>query len=78
MHMELYKARKEANFTQSELGSVIGVTAQQYGKRERGLMGIDLDEADKIAQKLEIPITNLFPEYFFTIDVPKMHKKEET
>lgn len=77
MHMNLYKARKDAKLTQSDLGEVIGVTAQQYGKRERGLMSITLEEASKISKKLGMPISDLFPEYFFTFYVPKMHKIEE-
>lgn len=77
MHMNLYKARKDAELNQAELGEVIGVTAQQYGKRERGLMAITLEEASKFSVKLNIPISELFPEYFFTVFVPKMHKEEE-
>ncbi|MCV2528193.1 helix-turn-helix transcriptional regulator, partial [Melissococcus plutonius] len=49
MHLNLYKARKEANLTQGELGKIIGVTAQQYGKRERGIMAITLEEASKLS-----------------------------
>lgn len=72
--MNLYKARKEADLTQQELGNVIGVTAQQYGKRERGLMSISLEEASMFSDALAIPIIELFPEYFFKVVVPKMHE----
>lgn len=75
MHMSLYEARKKAGLNQTELGKVINVTAQQYGKRERGEMSITLDEASKFAEKLGRSVPSLFPEYFFTISVPKMHKK---
>lgn len=75
MHMNLYEARKKAGFNQAELGKVINVTAQQYGKRERGEMSITLDEASEFAKKLRKPVPDLFPEYFFTVFVPKMHKK---
>ncbi|MGK9308845.1 helix-turn-helix transcriptional regulator [Melissococcus plutonius] len=75
MHLNLYKARKEANLTQGELGKIIGVTAQQYGKRERGIMAITLEEASKLSKKLKIPISELFPEYFFINIVPKMHRE---
>ncbi|MCV2505678.1 helix-turn-helix transcriptional regulator [Melissococcus plutonius] len=74
MHLNLYKARKEANLTQSELGKTIGVTAQQYGKRERGIMAITLKEASELSKKLKMPISELFPEYFFIKIVPKMHE----
>ncbi|MGH1816634.1 helix-turn-helix transcriptional regulator [Enterococcus casseliflavus] len=76
MHMRLYKERKDANLTQSEMGAVIGVTAQQYGKRELGKMSITLEEASAFAKKLNIPTSELFPEYFFTVTVPKMHEQE--
>ncbi|WP_301359363.1 helix-turn-helix transcriptional regulator [Enterococcus spodopteracolus] len=76
MHIRLYKERKEANLNQAEMGAVIGVTAQQYGKRELGKMSISLEEASKFAGKLNIPISELFPEYFFTVSVPNMHKEE--
>lgn len=77
MHINLYKARKDAELNQTEMGEVIGVTAQQYGKRERAMMAITLDEASKFSKKLDTPISELFPEYFFTVVVPKMHKEEE-
>lgn len=77
MHMRLYKERKDANLNQSEMGAVIGVTAQQYGKRELGKMSITLDEARMFAEKLNISTSELFPEYFFTVTVPKMHKEQE-
>ncbi|MGK9299656.1 helix-turn-helix transcriptional regulator, partial [Melissococcus plutonius] len=75
MHLNLYKARKEAGLTQNELGKILGVTAQQYGKRERGIMAISLEEASKLSNKLDVPISELFPEYFFVKLVPKMHEK---
>lgn len=64
MHEKLYKFRKEANMSQTDLGKVIGVTAQQYGKRELGKISITLDEADKFAKALNVSISELFPEYF--------------
>ncbi|WP_303753300.1 helix-turn-helix transcriptional regulator [Enterococcus sp. S86.2] len=76
MHMNLYSLRKKAKLNQSEMGEVIGVTAQQYGKRELGKISITLDEASKLAEKLGVPISEVFPEYFFTVVVPKMHKEE--
>lgn len=77
MHANLYASRKENKITQTEMGEVIGVTGQQYGKRESGQMSITLDEADLFSKKLGKPITDLFPEYFFTYVVPKMHKEKE-
>lgn len=77
MHMRLYKERKDANLNQAEMGAVIGVTAQQYGKRELGKMSITLDEARMFAEKLNVSTSELFPEYFFTVTVPKMHEEQE-
>lgn len=77
MHTNLYASRKEAKLTQTDMGKVIGVTAQQYGKRESGQISITLDEAGLFSKKLGKPITDLFPEYFFTYVVPKMHKEQE-
>lgn len=75
MHMNLYQARKHKKMTQTDLGKVIGVTAQQYGKRERGEMSITLEEASEFSNALNKPISELFPEYFFTVVVPKMHEQ---
>lgn len=78
MHMNLYKLRKEAGLTQTDLGKVIGVTPQQFGKRERGEMSISLEEAKSISEEIGLSITEVFPEYFFTITVPKMHEEHKT
>lgn len=75
MHEKLYKFRKDAAMSQADLGKVIGVSAQQYGKRELGKMPITLDEAGEFAKALNVSISELFPEYFFTYVVPKMHKE---
>lgn len=73
MHANLYKFRKEANLSQSDLGKVIGVSASQYSQRERGKISITLDEAEKISKTLNKSIVEVFPEYFYTASVPKMH-----
>lgn len=77
MHIKLYEARKKANLTQTDMGSVIGVTAQQYGKRERADMPITLEEAKAFSDALQKPTSEVFPEYFFTAFVPKMHKPKQ-
>lgn len=64
MHIFLYKARKEAKLTQTDLGEVIGVTPQQYRQREQNNMKISLEEASKFSEALGKPIQELFPEYF--------------
>ncbi|QHW38090.1 helix-turn-helix transcriptional regulator [Staphylococcus ursi] len=73
MHKDLYSFRKKAKKTQNFMGNLIGVSGQQYGKRERGEIAIDLDEALVFSEALNVPIQDLFPEYFFIPDVPKMH-----
>ncbi|HGZ8161377.1 TPA: helix-turn-helix transcriptional regulator [Staphylococcus aureus] len=75
MHKDLYSFRKAAKKNQDFMGSLIGVSGQQYGKRERGEIPINLDEAMIFSKALETPIQELFPEYFFIERVPKMHKK---
>lgn len=74
MHMNLYQARKMAKINQTEMGKSIGVSAQQYSKRERGVVSITLEEAAILSEKLNKPMSEVFPEYFFKVDVPKMHK----
>lgn len=76
MHKNLYAYRKQKKLTQEEMAKVIGKTAQQYGKRERGKISITLDEARSFSDKLDVPIQQLFPEYFFILFVPKMHKNK--
>jgi transcriptional regulator with XRE-family HTH domain len=76
MHMNLYSARKSRKITQEEMAKVIGVSTQQYGKRERGEISIDLDEAFLMSKKMGVSIPELFPEYFFDVSVPKMHKQK--
>jgi len=75
--MNLYEARKKAKFTQFDMGKVIGVTAQQYGKRERAEMSITLEEAKLLSDALKKPTSEVFPEYFFTTFVPKMQKNKQ-
>ncbi|MGL4695233.1 helix-turn-helix transcriptional regulator [Enterococcus larvae] len=77
MHLKLYEARKKAKITQEKMGKIIGVSPQQYGKRERAEMSISLEEASKLSKALQQPISALFPEYFFIRSVPKMHKEEK-
>lgn len=75
MHKDLYSFRKAAKKNQDYMGNLIGVSGQQYGKRERGEIPISLDEAMVFSKALQIPIQELFPEYFFIKQVPKMHKE---
>lgn len=77
MHIKLFEERKKARVTQEQMAKSIGVSTQQYGKRERGIVSISLDEASKFSQVLDKPISELFPEYFFIVDVPKMHNVKE-
>ncbi|MBA8773095.1 helix-turn-helix domain-containing protein [Staphylococcus schleiferi subsp. coagulans] len=75
MHKDLYSFRKSAKKNQEFMGTLIGVSGQQYGKRERGEIPISLDEAMAFSKELDVPIQELFPEYFFIKHVPKMHKE---
>ncbi|QEA54203.1 helix-turn-helix transcriptional regulator [Loigolactobacillus coryniformis] len=77
MHKNLREARKTRNKTQYDVAGVIGLSPKQYGMKERGQVSFDLDEAEKVALYLDTPIDVLFPEYFFSSKVPKMHKEAE-
>lgn len=55
------------------MAALIGVSGQQYSKRECGILPINLNEAEIFSEDLKVPIQILFPKYFFKTDVPKMH-----
>ena len=75
MHKDLYSFRKAAKKNQDFMGSLIGVSGQQYGKRERGEIPINLDEAMIFSKALETPIQELFPEYFLLSEFQNAQKR---
>lgn len=76
MHKDLYSFRKAVKKNQDYMGNLIGVSGQQYGKRERGEIPISLDEAMVFSKTLQIPIQELFPEYFLLNKFQKCKKKQ--
>jgi transcriptional regulator with XRE-family HTH domain len=74
MHRDLWAIRKSKGKTQSDVAAFLGISERQYGAKERGKASLTLDEAQLVAKFLETPIDKLFPEYFFSRHVPKMHK----
>lgn len=77
MHKTLYALRKEQRKTQNEMAKNLKISTKQYGKKERGEASFTLEEAETISRFLNTPTNEVFPEYFFTAIVPKMHKKKE-
>lgn len=74
MHKDLWSARRRHGKTQEDVAKCLGISSKQYGEKERGKASFTLEEAEKISIFMNTPITEIFPEYFFTQDVPKMHE----
>jgi len=54
--------RKLRNITQEELSSITGITRSHISAIEHGRCNIRLDNIDKIAQALGVPLSQLFDE----------------
>ena len=65
MHKDLYSFRKAAKKNQDFMGSLIGVSGQQYGKRERGEIPINLDEAMIFLRHSKHLYKNYFQNIFY-------------
>ncbi|WP_053228607.1 helix-turn-helix domain-containing protein [Paenibacillus chitinolyticus] len=52
--------RKERNLSQEQLGELAGVHFSYIGGLERGQKNISLLNLDKIAQSLDVPLSELF------------------
>ena len=57
------------------MGSLIGVSGQQYGKRERGEIPINLDEAMIFLRHSRNTYTRTISRIFFIERVPKCTKR---
>lgn len=57
--LRLRNERKLLGYTQEQIAEVIGVTENFYGKIERGVRGLSLENTIIIYQKLNIDITYL-------------------
>ncbi|ASA89470.1 helix-turn-helix transcriptional regulator [Streptococcus agalactiae] len=60
MQILLYKLRKEKGLSQDVLSSVIHVSVNQYGKKERGEAQFTQDEMFAIADFFKMPIAQIF------------------
>ncbi|CQR24611.1 Cro protein [Streptococcus varani] len=60
MQILLYKLRKEKGLSQDALASVIHVSVNQYGKKERGAAQFTQDEMFAIADFFKRPIAQIF------------------
>ncbi len=74
MHEDLYSSRKAAKKNQDFMGSLIGVSGQQYGKRERGEIPINLDEAMIFLRLSKHLYKNYFQNIFLLSEFQKCTK----
>ncbi len=56
----LRQLRDEKGITQEQLGEAAGLTPQQVSAIERGKHGPQFDHLEKMAQKLQEPVWQLF------------------
>lgn len=60
MQEKLLLLRKKNNITQETLAKLIGITAKQYGNKERGMVKFDGDEMFKIADYFKLKVDDIF------------------
>lgn len=66
----VYIRRMVKKIPSDEMASTIGVSIETYLRSERGERDLTLQEAMKIANKLDMPISEVFPK-IFNLDVAK-------
>lgn len=64
MHKNLFAERRALKKTQKEVAEFLGMSRETYARKERGTYQFDLDEASKISVYLNVPLNELFPEFF--------------
>ena len=60
MQILLYKLRKEKGISQKEISSVIHISVNQYGKKERGENEFTQDEMFELSNFFKKPIAEIF------------------
>ncbi len=54
----LMKIRKRYGYSQSDIGEVLGMNYSSYGKYESGQSSLKFEQAEKLAEFYDIPITD--------------------
>jgi transcriptional regulator with XRE-family HTH domain len=57
---KLFEKRNERGFTQEEIADLLGIDQPQYSRRESGETKLKINEWEKIAQILAVPISDIF------------------
>lgn len=73
----VYIRRMVKKMPAEEMASAIDVSAETYLRSERGQRELTLSEAMRLANKLEMPIAEVFPK-IFKLDVAKNATNETT
>ena len=60
VQIKLYELRKGANLTQEELARKLGLSANQYGKKERGQQEFTQDEMFLLSKFFNKSISDIF------------------
>ncbi|MCW0993111.1 helix-turn-helix transcriptional regulator [Streptococcus anginosus] len=60
MQIKLYELRKNAGLNQVDLAKKLGISANQYGKKERGQQEFTQDEMFLLSNFFEKPIGDIF------------------
>jgi transcriptional regulator with XRE-family HTH domain len=57
---KLFDKRNERGFTQEHIADLLGMDQPQYSRRENGETKLKINEWEKIAQILAVPISEIF------------------
>nr|DAT02814.1 MAG TPA: Helix-turn-helix XRE-family like protein [Caudoviricetes sp.] len=60
VQIKLYELRKNAGLNQADLAKKIGISANQYGKKERGQQEFTQDEMFLLSNFFKKPIGDIF------------------
>ena len=60
MQIKLYELRKNADLTQIQLADKLGISANQYGKKERGQQEFTQDEMFLLSKLFNKSISDIF------------------
>lgn len=66
---KLIEKRKERGFSQEKMADLLGIDTSNYNRRENGDTKIKIDEWEKIAEILAVPLSEIFEP-----DEPNMYK----
>ncbi len=63
MYSNLTKLRKEQEMTQEQMGQLIGCSASNYNRKERGKMNFRISEMEIIKKHFNKPLDEIFLKY---------------